>query len=148
MLTWTPRYIKELADRIHSIEGKLGQGALEGLDLATLRRESAEAFSSPLQLDENRKRPYSGISGDNFSTPVQNKHAGWASEQRQSLQTQSLQTPTDRNRSPYSVNGLAPQPLKGDMPATSNPAGTMDLPLGMDLHFDQVRDIEEPLFNE
>ncbi|KAL1837458.1 hypothetical protein VTJ49DRAFT_3757 [Mycothermus thermophilus] len=57
-------YIKELADRINNIEGKLNSTtAAEILG----RRESTEAFASPTGMgDQNRKRPFSSISGDSF----------------------------------------------------------------------------------
>jgi hypothetical protein len=57
-------YIKELADRINTIEGKLNT-SVEGLE----RRTSSEAFASPGIGDDSRKRPFSSISGDGFQTP-------------------------------------------------------------------------------
>lgn len=138
-------YIKELADRIHHIEGKLGgQGArVEGLDLAGgSARESADSLSQALHLDENRKRPIGSISGDNFSTPVHIKHAAWGSEPRP---IQPYQTPSDRSRPPYSVNSLAPQPLRGDGPAASQPTASMDS-LAVEFPTDHVREIDEAVF--
>ncbi|KAK4145196.1 uncharacterized protein C8A04DRAFT_26951 [Dichotomopilus funicola] len=63
-------YIKELADRINTIEGKLNTGA-EGLD----RRSSSEAFASPSLADGDKKRPFTSISGEGFPTPPQNRVA-------------------------------------------------------------------------
>lgn len=106
------RYIKELADRINSIEGKLGGSAdlLEGVS----RRESAEAFASPLPIDDGRKRPFSSISNDTFPTPSPARHTGWVPEHRP---IQPYQPPPSRV-TPYSTNGLAPQPIgpKADPP--------------------------------
>lgn len=141
-------YIKELADRINSIEGKLGaQAVSEALgDLAGIsRRESADAYSPSVQLDENaRKRPYSSISGEGFDTPVSNRHAGWASEPRPS---NSFQTPTDRYRPPYSVNNLAPRPVgpKSESQTPSRPVATMD-GITADIQADQGREIDENVF--
>jgi hypothetical protein len=105
-------YIKELADRINSIEGKLGGGAdlLEGVS----RRESTEAFSSPLPIDDGRKRPFSSISNDAFPTPTPVRQTAWAPDHRS---IQPYQPPPNRG-TPYSVNGLAPQPIgpKADPP--------------------------------
>jgi hypothetical protein len=61
-------YIKELADRINTIEGKLNTN-VESLE----RSASNEAFASPGLADESRKRPFSSISGDAFQTPSPNR---------------------------------------------------------------------------
>ncbi|OIW24817.1 hypothetical protein CONLIGDRAFT_69375 [Coniochaeta ligniaria NRRL 30616] len=105
-------YIKELADRINSIEGKLGGGAdlLESVS----RRESAEAFSSPLPIDNGRKRPFSSISNDTFPAPSPARHTGWVPDHR------PIQPylPSPNRDTSYSANGLAPQPIgpKADPP--------------------------------
>lgn len=105
------RYIKELADRIHSIEGKLGAGANADA-LESTPRSSADAFSSPMPLDESRKRPFSSISGD-FGTPATLRHAAWGADPRP---IQPYQSPAFRPL--YSANSLAPQVIgpKGDEP--------------------------------
>ena len=106
-------YIKELADRINSIEGKLGGSAADLLD-GVSQRQSAEAFSSPLPLDDSRKRPFSSISNENYAVPSPARHTGWTSEHRP---IQPFQPPQNRG-TPYSANGLAPQPIgpKADPP--------------------------------
>ena len=68
MLT-TSRYIKELADRINQIEGKLGHNSVDAALENASRRSPAEGFPSPMAVDDGRKRPFSSISGDGFPTP-------------------------------------------------------------------------------
>ncbi|RYP85737.1 hypothetical protein DL769_000911 [Monosporascus sp. CRB-8-3] len=138
-------YIKELADRIHSIEGKLASegGNVDALSelLSGARRESSDIFSPPGQPDENgRKRPFSSISTGDFGTPGGSRQATWNSESRP---IQPFQPP----RQPYSANGLAPQPLaKPDTDNPSRPAAVMD---GLTLDLDQnatVRELDDGAF--
>lgn len=98
-------YIKELADRINSIEGKLGGSAADLLDSA--RRVSAEAFATPIPLDDSRKRPFASISTEGFSTPPAPRQVGWPTEHRP---IQPYQPIASRAVS-YNANGLAPQPI-------------------------------------
>lgn len=118
-------YIKELADRINSIEGKL---ASEGGNIDTLseilgapKRDSSDIFSPTGHPDENsRKRPHSSISTGEFGTPPSSRQTAWGSEPR------PIQ-PLQPSGQPYSANGLAPQPLgKPDAETTPQPAGAMD----------------------
>ena len=145
-LTCLTRYIKELADRIHHIEGKLGgQSVSEALGLAGLpRRESSGGFSPAIPGDESsRKRPFSSISGDGFSTPSNNRQTAWGSEPRP---TQPYQTPSDRYRtSSYSANGLGPQPI-APRPDGSRPAAMMD-GLSADAQEEQGRDVDDGIFH-
>lgn len=121
-------YIKELADRINHIEGKL---AHEGsLDLSDLlgggRRESSDIFSPSAEHDENsRKRPYSSISGADFGTPNPSRQGNWNTEPRP---IQPYQTPTNGLKgTPYAANGLAPQPLpRPDADTPSRTAASLD----------------------
>ncbi|KAI0467490.1 hypothetical protein F4859DRAFT_517926 [Xylaria cf. heliscus] len=121
-------YIKELADRIHHIEGKL---ANEGsLDLSELlggsRRESSDIFSPSAEHDENsRKRPYSSISGAEFGTPNPSRQGNWNTEPRP---IQPYQAPTTAPKgTPYAANGLAPQPLpRADADTPSRAAASLD----------------------
>lgn len=59
-------YIKELADRINSIEGKLGSAAADKLADVLLasatRRESSESNSGVVPGEDHRKRPWDQIS--------------------------------------------------------------------------------------
>ncbi|EMR63592.1 putative c6 finger domain-containing protein [Eutypa lata UCREL1] len=131
-------YIKELADRIHSIEGKL---ASEGGNVDTLselltgtRRESSDLFSPAQPDDGSRKRPYSSMSTGEFDTPESSRQTAWNSESRP---IQPFQPP----RQPYSANGLAPQPLgKPDEDTPSRPPAVMD---NLSLDLDQNGTIRE-----
>lgn len=121
-------YIKELADRIHHIEGKLAsEGNLDALSelLGGGRRESSDIFSPSAEQDENsRKRPYASISGDNLGTPI-SRQGTWNSEPRP---IQPYQTPTNCPKgTPYSANGLAPAPLP--RPGASTPSRTTNSPV-------------------
>ncbi|KAH8776429.1 hypothetical protein F5883DRAFT_410642 [Diaporthe sp. PMI_573] len=99
-------YIKELADRIHSIEGKLGGQAAAELagELAALpRRELADTYAAAAaaHADESRKRPYAHISTENFSTPSPVRQTGPPSESRPAFSQQAS----------YSANSLGLKPL-------------------------------------
>ncbi|KAI0129408.1 hypothetical protein BJ170DRAFT_270390 [Xylariales sp. AK1849] len=142
-------YIKELADRINHIEGKLASegGNTDTLSelLASARRESHDMFQ-PGQSDGNgRKRPYSSISGNEFGTPSSSRQPTYSSEPRP---IQPYQTPTDRFRPQYSANGLAPAPVatKPDSGTSSRPEAVMD-GVSLDLeHIDQAREVDETAF--
>ncbi len=141
-------YIKELADRIHSIEGKLaseGGSSVDALSelLSSARRDSSDIFSPSGQPDENnRKRPYSSISTGDFGTPTTPRQATWASEPRP---IQPFQT----SKQSYSANDLAPQPLgKPNAETPSRPTAAMDGD-GLSLDIDQngiVRELDEGAF--
>ncbi|KAI1850442.1 hypothetical protein JX266_004300 [Neoarthrinium moseri] len=137
-------YIKELADRIHSIEGKLNAEGASAADLNELlngtRRDTNDIFGSA----DGRKRPYSSISGADFGTPPDASRQSTFSEPRA---IQPYQPTPERYRPPYSANGLAPTPgEKDDSETPSRPAAVMD---GMDLdlsHLGQARELDETLF--
>ncbi|GAP88351.1 putative c6 finger domain-containing protein [Rosellinia necatrix] len=122
-------YIKELADRIHHIEGKLAsEGSLDALTeiLGNGRRGSSDIFSPSTEQEENsRKRPYSSISGADLSTLNPSRQGTWNSEPRP---IQPYQTPTNGLKgTPYSANGLAPQPLpKPDVDTPSRTVASLD----------------------
>ena len=117
-------YIKELADRIHNIEGKLAsEGNLDSLSelLGGGRRESSDIFSPSAEHDENsRKRPYSSISGADFGTPNPPRQGNWSSDPRP---IQPYQTPSNGSKTAsYSTNGLTPRPVS--KPETDTPSRT------------------------
>ncbi|KAI0969532.1 hypothetical protein F4678DRAFT_463320 [Xylaria arbuscula] len=122
-------YIKELADRIHNIEGKLAsEGNLDSLSelLGGGRRESSEIFSPSADHDENRrKRPYSSIAGAEFGTPDPSRQAAWNPEPRP---IQPYQSPTNGSKgTTYSANVLAPRPLaRPDVDTPSRTAAPLD----------------------
>ncbi|KAI1324367.1 hypothetical protein F5Y16DRAFT_381279 [Xylariaceae sp. FL0255] len=106
-------YIKELADRIYHIEGKL---ASEGGNLDTLtdllgggRRESLDIFTPNGQSEEiSRKRPFSSISGADASTPNSLRQGQWASSDPRPIQPGHA---NGARSELYSANRLAPIPL-------------------------------------
>ncbi|KAI8628421.1 hypothetical protein F5Y19DRAFT_138750 [Xylariaceae sp. FL1651] len=129
-------YIKELADRIHHIEGKLAsEGNIDALTelLGGGRRESSDIFAPSGHTDENsRKRPYSSISGADFGTPNSSRQGTWNSEPRP---IQPYQTPSNGPRgTPYSANGLAPHPLsKPEADTPPRRAASIDaIPIDLD----------------
>ncbi len=141
------RYIKELADRIHSIEGKLGnQTTAEVAVDAVLRRESADGYMAPATLNENSKRPYSSISTDAFQTPAPARGvAEWSSEPRPG---QSYPRSAIHPGPPYSAGSLAPQ-LIGVPSAAATPSRAVPVPDGVptDLAADQSREIDGAVFD-
>ncbi|KLU92174.1 hypothetical protein MAPG_11120 [Magnaporthiopsis poae ATCC 64411] len=135
-------YIKDLAQRIISIEGRLGNQALTGELTEQLagapRRESSDAFSPPASaaLNENAKRSFSSISGETaaFGTPVASKPvatAGWTSEPRP---THTYPAPTaPGQKPPYSANRLAPRlapaPPSAPVPEPQTPSKPPTIPV-------------------
>lgn len=105
-------YIKELADRINHIEGKLAsEGNSHNVDalselLGQARRESSDVFAQPGEPDNGRKRPHSSISGADLGTPASSRQPTWSSEPRPDAGTR-----TERQRPPFSVDELAPTPV-------------------------------------
>ncbi|KAK4130944.1 hypothetical protein BT67DRAFT_409669 [Trichocladium antarcticum] len=73
-------YIKELADRINTIEGKLNTN-VDSLDTMA-RRSSSEAFGAPGVVDDSRKRPFSSVSGEAYQTPSPSRVQGTTTEHR------------------------------------------------------------------
>ncbi|ROT43333.1 hypothetical protein SODALDRAFT_355540 [Sodiomyces alkalinus F11] len=119
-------YIKELADRINSIEGRLGEGASD---------------------DVLRKRAFSSISGNDMPThsaPPRQASPAWASDGRPI----TTLTP-ERNQVHYSLNNLAPQPiaLKPDLPSRP-PVANMDGDMSMSgiSGVTQPRDVPDDIF--
>ncbi|KAI1451541.1 hypothetical protein F4805DRAFT_451072 [Annulohypoxylon moriforme] len=150
-------YIKELADRINHIEGKLasdGGNSVDRSNMDTLtellngaRRDSMDVFSPTGQPDDNnRKRPYSSISGGEFATPNSSRQGTWSSEPRP---IQPYQTPSGSfSKTSYSANGLAPQPLsKPDSTVASRPA-TAGENMSVDLNQNgSTRELDETAFS-
>lgn len=114
-------YIKELADRINSIEGKLGgQSVAEALSgESLLRRGQGEAYAASALGEDSRKRTFSHISTSSIASPSPNRPAIWPTEKRPAFS----QSPS------YSANGLALKPLLprepqgGASPAAIRPHG-------------------------
>ena len=126
---------------------------MDALDGA-VRRPSAEAFASPLPVDESRKRPYSNISGDGFPTPTSNsgQAAAWAPDQRPIRPYM----PPDQ---PWSANDLAPRPMlptelgaDSSLPARPEASVLDGMPDGLPqdpLHpIEQVGEIEDIVFSK
>jgi hypothetical protein len=121
------RYIKELADRLNTLEGAMQQaGEIPVAQYlhqdSPAQRRGSEEFSPPPNADNmQRKRTYSSVSGD-FGTPYQPQRpaAGWASQEppRHLPHPSAFGTPqsappvaTHVFRDPnYSPNGLQPAP--------------------------------------
>lgn len=141
-------YIKELADRIHSIENKLeSEGTLSQDDIDRLFvPDRPRANSNAEQVDEaSRKRPFSSISTGDFSTPAPARQTPWGSEHRP-LQPSS--TPSDTYApAPYSAGSLAPQPtpIKADTTPSKPPMAQMDVSM---TEPDNVPDIDEGILHK
>ncbi|EKJ70856.1 hypothetical protein NXS19_005078 [Fusarium pseudograminearum] len=115
-------YIKELADRIHSIENKLeSDGGLSQDDIDRLfvtdrpRQSQGE--------DSARKRPFSSISTNEFATP--SRQTPWGSEHRIQASPGASEAYTS-----YDNSSLAPQPaplLKPESAPAKPPVAPMDV---------------------
>lgn len=106
-------YIKELADRINSIEGKLGTAAadklVDALASAT-RRESSESNNAVASGEDHRKRPWSQIS---TADPMEaSRQHAW----------QPAARPVIPQQTTYSANGMALKPILPREPVAPAPA--------------------------
>ncbi|KPM42876.1 hypothetical protein AK830_g3686 [Neonectria ditissima] len=131
-------YIKELADRIHSIENKLeNEGGLSQEDLDHLFVPDRPRQSNVGGEDASRKRPFSSISGE-FTTPATTRQTPWGSEHR-SIQPSSA---ASDGYAAYSTSSLAPQPsaIRPEATPSKPPVATMDISM---TDTDAMPDIEE-----
>ena len=131
-------YIKELADRIHSIEHKLeaeGGGSLSQDDLDKLFGSSRSQHLD----DTSRKRPFSSISGDFSSTARQTP---WGS-----MEPRYLQPAAPGDGQHYPNDSLAPQPapLKIDNSLMNSQAPDPDVTVP---DADDVLDVDEEALHE
>jgi hypothetical protein len=122
------RYIKELADRIHSIENKLeSEGGLTHEDLSGLF-STERPRNVNVDSDSNKKRPYSGISGADFDSPSSGRQASWGAESRP---IQPPPIPSENNVAlHYSAESLAPQAsaVQGDI-SSKQSEPPLDIPI-------------------
>ncbi|KAK1251765.1 hypothetical protein MKX07_007244 [Trichoderma sp. CBMAI-0711] len=122
-------YIKELADRIHSIENKLeSEGSLTQDEIDRLLTPGHHRPYNGLASSEEpvRKRPFSSISAGDFSTPAPPRQAPWGPEPRPIL---PAPTASDSFSGPaYTNSSLAPQPsaIKADSAPPKPPVASMD----------------------
>lgn len=135
-------YIKELADRIHSIENKLeSDGNLNQDDIDKLFATDRSRQSNGLD-DASRKRPFSSISTGEFTTPTTVRQAPWGSEHR-SIQPASAAGETLSQE--YDNASLAPQatPIKAADTPSRQPDEAADV--GMD-DAEEMPDIDDEAY--
>jgi hypothetical protein len=134
------RYIKELADRINSIESKLqSEDGLGHEDLEKFFAQERQRSSTGPVEEATRKRPYSSISGNEFSTPTtNNRQAPWPSESR-GAQSESFAN--------YTNASLAPEasPIKPDATPSKQTVASMDIPMPDD---DDVPEVGDNILHE
>ncbi len=146
-------YIKELADRINTIEGKLNTN-VDGLE----RSASNEAFASPGLVDESRKRPFSNISGDAFQTPPPNRFSStFATDHRPILPylQPEFRTPNSGGQTELGIKPAPPAPFPGatdeiglqPQPEMMEGISQNGLPQGSSHQGDQMPEIEDAVFN-
>ncbi|KAF4453496.1 n-terminal binuclear zn cluster-containing dna-containing protein [Fusarium austroafricanum] len=114
-------YIKELADRIHSIENKLeSDGGLSQDDIDRLF--STDRPRQSQGEDSARKRPFSSISTNEFATP--SRQTPWGSDHRIQASPGTSEPYTTYNNS-----SLAPQPtaIRPDSTPSKPPVAAMDV---------------------
>ncbi|XEV04193.1 hypothetical protein FSHL1_009480 [Fusarium sambucinum] len=115
-------YIKELADRIHSIENKLESDG--GISQDDIDRLFVTDRPRPSQSDDSaRKRPFSSISTNEFTTP--SRQTPWGSEHR--IQASPG---TSEAYASYDNSSLVPQPaplLKPESAPAKPPVAPMEV---------------------
>ncbi|KAF4122706.1 Fungal specific transcription factor domain [Geosmithia morbida] len=135
-------YIKELADRIHSIENKLDtEGGLTQEDLSGLFGDRQPRHSN-VGDDLGRKRHYSSISGGEIESPMSARQTPWAPDSARPLHSQDGQPAT-----PFDSSSLAPQPIAPRLDETLKTAmAPMDAP--MEATIDDVIDVDEGVLQD
>ncbi|OAQ73722.2 C6 finger domain-containing protein [Pochonia chlamydosporia 170] len=138
-------YIKELADRIHSIENKLeSEGNLSQDDIDKLFATDRSRHSNGLE-ESTRKRPFSSISAGDFTTPTNARQAPWGSEPRS---IQPAPGPGEGFGQEYNNNNaLAPQPspIKPEDTPSKQPATSTDVPM---VDGEDIPAVDEQIFHE
>jgi hypothetical protein len=138
VLTVFCRYIKELADRLNTLEGAMQAGEIPvsqhmSYHESPLQRRESDEFSPPPSADTMpRKRTFSSVSGGEFGTPYlpQRPVSGWPPQDQpprhlpQPPQSFSPSQPASATpqlfREPnYSPNGLQPLPQWRNPPESS-----------------------------
>ncbi|PFH59879.1 hypothetical protein XA68_11737 [Ophiocordyceps unilateralis] len=137
-------YIKELADRIHSIENKLeSEGNLTQDDIDKLFASDRPRSHDQVTPgdDLSRKRPYSSISTGDVNTPVATRQAPWGSEVRPSASSEGF------SHEGYANSALAPQPsaMKPEVIPSKPPVASMDASMA---DVDEVLDVDEEALKE
>ncbi|KJZ73181.1 hypothetical protein HIM_07378 [Hirsutella minnesotensis 3608] len=141
-------YIKELADRIHSIENKLeSEGNLTQDDIDKLfaaDRPRSHGHGAPGD-DLNRKRPFSSISTGDLNTPMSSRQAPWGSEARPGMPVSA--SSDSFAHQVYGNHALAPQPsaIKPDETPSRPPVAAMDVSMP---EIDELPIIDEGLLRD
>ncbi|PHH86622.1 hypothetical protein CDD83_9977 [Cordyceps sp. RAO-2017] len=141
-------YIKELADRIHSIENKLeSEGNLTQDEIDKLfapDRPRSHGHGAPGE-EMNRKRPFSSISTADLGTPPTTRQAPWGSEPRPTQPASASSETFPHNL--YTNNALAPQPsaLKPDVTPSKPPVASMDASMA---DVDELPSIDEGILKD
>jgi hypothetical protein len=134
------RYIKELADRIHSIENKLESDG--GLSQDDIDRLFVTDRPRPSQGEDSaRKRPFSSVSTNDFATL--SRQTPWGSEPHRIQASPGTSEPTYGS---YDNSSLAPHPgpLKPEISPSKPPVATMDVSM-TDAH--EAVDIDEGMLH-
>ncbi|KAK3995306.1 glucose transport transcription regulator RGT1 [Cladorrhinum sp. PSN332] len=154
-------YIKELADRINTIEGKLNTSVSgEPIDDQG-RRSSSEAFVSPGLGDDTRKRPFSNISGDGgypSNTSASSQISPYTTDHRQIMPYvhQDYRQANTDSPNELALRAIAPMPpfgVSNDVNLQPQPDGMMDgvaqngMSQGASHQPDQLPEIDDGLFN-
>lgn len=137
-LTKGRRYIKELADRIHSIENKLeSDGNLSQDDIDKLFATDRSRQSNGPE-DNVRKRPFSSISAADFVAPHGARQAPWGSP---------APGANDGFDQGYHNTSLAPHPEPPKVDDTTNNVPVETTDAGM-LGEDEAAELDEQAYHE
>lgn len=140
-------YIKELADRIHSIENKLeSEGSLTQDEIDRLLTPgSHRAYNGLVPPEEpGRKRTFSSISASDFNAAAP-RQAPWGPEPRPILPAPAS---SDTFTGPgYANNSLAPQPaaVKAETAPPKPPVASMDSQV---VETEEVPEVDEDSLHE
>lgn len=138
------RYIKELADRIHSIENKLeaeGNLSQDDIDKLFVSDRSRSLNNLTAAEDAGRKRPFSSISSADLSTPASARQAPWGSESK-TMQPPSASSDSGANHANNGNHSLAPvaSAIKLGVASSKPPVASMDASM---VDIDEVPEVDD-----
>lgn len=153
------RYIKELADRLNTLEGAMQSGEIPVQQYlqhhdSPMQRRVSEDYSPPPNTENPRKRTFSSVSGD-FNTPYMSQRAqgAWPISEATRMQPAPAFSPPQPSglaafREPnYSPNGLHAGPQWSNPPDLAHRPNTSVESLGQVVgHVERTVDVDDGVF--
>ncbi|RFU35137.1 hypothetical protein B7463_g1215, partial [Scytalidium lignicola] len=155
-------YIKELADRLNTLEGAMQAGEIPGYlahHESPSQRRASDEFTPPPNVDgAQRKRTYSSVSNEyGTSYQPQRSSTGWGlqdSQRQHSHVTPTFSTPQTAGsnqifREPnYSPNGLQPTPTWRNQPESQRQSISFEAVASLDQNHEYGSDWDDSIVDQ